>query len=389
MLWSCALTGRASERPLDPPSDAGAPVSAIPAGGTPVLADPALPSFTFQRPSAAGAEAKTVAVTGQPFTQALQVTTRVKPASDYNIQLRAPTAAAVSRGDVLLGIFYARALATSSETGEARVGFVFERAGDPYTKSASFPVRFASRDWQRFTIPFTAAESYAAGGAQCNLKVGYDPQTVELGGISVLNYKTSLSLESLPGVKLSYGGMEPNAEWRAAARARIESIRKGDLTVRVTGSLGQPLRNASVSVVMKRHAFGFGSAVVASRIMDATSADNARYREWIEKLFNRVVIENELKWPGWENMSQRQRTLDGLAWLRQRGIAVRGHCLVWPSWSRMPSNVEQLKGDPAALRARVTDHITDEVGTLAGQIVDWDVINEPYSNHDLMDILGQ
>lgn len=33
-------------------------------------------------------------------------------------------------------------------------------------------------------------------------------------------------------------------------------------------------------------------------------------------------------------------------------------------------------------------HITDEVSTLRGQLVDWDVVNEPHQNHDLQDILG-
>jgi GH35 family endo-1,4-beta-xylanase len=47
-----------------------------------------------------------------------------------------------------------------------------------------------------------------------------------------------------------------------------------------------------------------------------------------------------------------------------------------------------LKDDPDALRTRITDHITNEVATMCGKVVDWDVINEPYDNHDVMNILG-
>ena len=47
-----------------------------------------------------------------------------------------------------------------------------------------------------------------------------------------------------------------------------------------------------------------------------------------------------------------------------------------------------LHGDPAALKKRIDDHIADEVGALKGQCVEWDVINEAYVNHDVMDILG-
>jgi len=41
-------------------------------------------------------------------------------------------------------------------------------------------------------------------------------------------------------------------------------------------------------------------------------------------------MENDLKWEGWNE--NRQRAIDGVKWLRDHGIAVRGHNLVWPSW---------------------------------------------------------
>ena len=54
-------------------------------------------------------------------------------------------------------------------------------------------------------------------------------------------------------------------------------------------------------------------------------------------------------------------------------------CLFW---------LQELKDDPPALAKAVTDNITDEVAALRGKLVEFDVINEPYSNHDLQDILG-
>jgi GH35 family endo-1,4-beta-xylanase len=99
------------------------------------------------------------------------------------------------------------------------------------------------------------------------------------------------------------------------------------------------------------------------------------------------VLENDLKWPGWE--ANRSRALNALAWLRENGIdRVRGHTLVWPGWSRMPSDVQKLADHPEALRNRVLDHVTDELDATRGQLVEWDVINEPYSNTDLQKILG-
>ncbi|MFC1586499.1 endo-1,4-beta-xylanase [Fibrobacterota bacterium] len=357
----------------------------IPTGGESVLAEEVLPRFSLQGSYGSG---QVVDVTGQSFSQAIQVQTISKPPNDYNFQLNTRTFASISQNDVLLGVVWARTVQASVETGGAKVTFIFERSGDPYTKSADHTMRPAGGDWQVFYIPFVSAETYGPGEAQLNLKCGYDPQTVEVGGIQLLNYRNTLGLDELPYTPISYAGMEPGAPWRAEAQARIEQYRKADISVTVVDASGVPVPGAQVGLRLTRHAFGFGSAVVCSRIMDPGSADPAQYRQWIDSLFSRVVIENELKWPMWEQQYRRQTTLDGLQWLRDRGIEIRGHCLVWPNWIYLPGDLQGLQSDTAALRQRINDHITDEVGTLQGQLLDWDVINEPYTNHVLMDTLG-
>jgi GH35 family endo-1,4-beta-xylanase len=76
-------------------------------------------------------------------------------------------------------------------------------------------------------------------------------------------------------------------------------------------------------------------------------------------------------------------------WLLDHKIAVRGHNLVWPSWQYLPQSLAALKDDKEKLHAAVIAHITDEAGTLKGKLAEWDVVNEPYTNHDLTDTLGQ
>jgi len=55
----------------------------------------------------------------------------------------------------------------------------------------------------------------------------------------------------------------------------------------------------------------------------------------------------------------------------------------------MPRDVQQLKDDKAAFQKRILDHIREEVAATKGRILEWDVINEPFSNHDAMDVLGR
>jgi endo-1,4-beta-xylanase len=190
-----------------------------------------------------------------------------------------------------------------------------------------------------------------------------------------------------PPAPAAYAGAEPDAAWRQAAAERIEKCRKADLTVAVQAADARPLAGAAVKVRLVRHAFGFGSAVAAMPLAIETE-DARRYRDTVRRLFNKVVFENDLKWPQWEDTHNREWTIQALRWLEQQGIAVRGHCLVWPSWRYVPKDLQALKDRPEALGERVRQHLWDEVGALKGRIAEWDVVNEPYTNHDLMDALG-
>ena len=239
-----------------------------------------------------------------------------------------------------------------------------------------------------FKWPSAPLESYPAGGAQLIFRLGYRPQTVELGGFSFVNYATTVELQVLPQTRLTYAGRETGAAWRRPLGSASKP------SARLTSRLPSPIPparaipGAEVTVHQVRNAFGFGSAVPAQQLM-AQSQDSDRYRETVTTLFNRVVMENDLKWGNWEDRGQRPRTLQAIQWLRERGLLVRGHTLVWPSWRYLPSDVQGLQRDPAALRKRVADHVFEEARALAGQLVDWDVVNEPHDNHDLMDVLGQ
>ena len=353
--------------------------------GAAVLGEDALGSFGML--AGDRAETEVVTVRGQPFTRAIRARVKTRPQQSYGIQLSAPAAVAVGKGDVLHARFYVRALDVRDETAEAVAEFVFEKQGNPWTKSITRVAR-AGAEWKRFDVPFRSAESYPAGGAGVRIRLGFRVQTLEIGGLEVLHYGKGMDIRRLPVTLPTYRGQEPDAGWRREARERIEKHRKADLVVRVVDARGRRVRNAEVKVRMKRHAYGFGTAVSSLYLQDGReSEDKRRYREEIVKLFNRTVIENNLKWWGWE--SAREKAVRTVDWLRSSGIEVRGHCLVWPSWGHLPKDMQARKTDKAYLRKRCLDHIADEAGAMKGKLVDWDVMNEPFTNHDLMDVLGR
>jgi endo-1,4-beta-xylanase len=357
-------------------------VRKLPAGGVALLPADTLDAFQLVGAAPDVADARRVAVAGRPFKTAWQARTLKQPPQVYSVQFSARTVAPVKRGDALLATFWLRSV--TSMAGSARTDFVFEQANDPYTKSIVFPVS-ATAQWRQIHVPFTAAADYAPGAAQMNFHLGFVTQTIEIGGISVVDYGGKVKVSDLPNTPFTYEGRDPRATWRADAEARIEQFRKADLAVMVADAQGKPVPNAQVHIAMQRHAFGFGSAVAADGLLGA-SADDKKYQETVVQLFNKVVMENDLKWENWDG--NRARAMQGVQWLLDRHIAVRGHNLIWPSWNLMPASVAALKDDKAKLDAAIDAHLADEAGAMKGKLVEWDVVNEPYTNHQVMDVLG-
>ena len=332
---------------------------------------------TLQQPDSSYAARSVVAVSGQPFVQAVRVVTKKTPANSYSIQLNLPTTAAVAKDDVLHAIFWLHRIAPTN--GEALTEFVFEQAGSPYTQSVTRSQIEGDGQWVRFNVAFQSVAAYAAGAAQINFRLGYAPQTLEIGGFTLTNYAQTRTLASLPN-DVTYPGRGADAAWRAPAAARIEQFRKADLTVQVRDTEGYPVPGAQVVVQMRRHAFGFGSAIDGGRLLGkfGTTSDRLKYQAVITNWFNKTVLENDLKWPVWEAGPPNGpgTATNALKWLLDRGIAVRGHNLIWPGTNEsyfLPADVPKLFGDPAALRARIDRHFTNILTATKGRCVEWAV----------------
>lgn len=148
--------------------------------------------------------------------------------------------------------------------------------------------------------------------------------------------------------------------------------------MRAVDSGGNPLAGAKVRVEMKRHAFAFGSAVTAQMLAVETS-DGYKYRWIVENYFNKVVFENDLKWPPWETAksnthgSYRRQWIDAaFAWLAERGIKVRGH---YVSWAPLDSADGHGNGPLETLRERLFAHMEDKLPAVGDRALEWDAVN--------------
>ncbi len=364
--------------------DAGAlepqAVTPLPAGGTDLLGADSYAAF--QSPPSSAVKLENITVSGLPFTQAWRVTGLAPLEQPYFSQLSARSVAAVTKGDVMVVQFWARSVG-----GPAQTEFVLE-SGDTYEPSTVVSVQLSAQ-WRLYSVPFKAQLDYAAGNGAARFRLGYDKQSFELGGVVLKNYGPGVPLSSLPTAGFTYAGRSRNAAWRAAADARIEQLRKGDVTVKVVDQSGNPISGAAIRLEMQRHAFPFGSSVTPADMFEA-SPDGQKYQDIIPTLFNRVVIENDFKWPNWEGYG-RATGLQALDFFASKGIPVRGHTLVFPCEQDycLPGDVPGLFSNPAALKNRIDKHFADILGATRGKIVEWDVINEPSRLKRISKVLGE
>lgn len=364
----------------------GVESAALPAGGVAVIDGPLR---TFARPEVPGTAE--VSEAGGVYTA--KVTRQPRYAWDVGASRR--SAIAVEKDDVLAVEFTASG--RGMLTAEGSVTVVFEGAGPPHDKSLDATVSVGATP-RRYVFPFTAHRAFAAGGGQVSIRFGGASQEVTLSGVRVVSYGKRVKLADLPITRLTYANMEQGAPWRAEALARIERIRKGDLTVRVTDAAGKPVAGAEVKVEMTRHAYQWGTAVPARRLFDE-SADGVKFREVLLSHFNYATLENDLKWGSFRSDPETARR--GVAWLREKGLAVRGHNLIWPGWrdqhffprdyrdEYLKRKATDPEGAKAWLRELCRTRILDATRAFAGQLRDWDVINETYANHDVQDELGR
>ncbi|GGY35829.1 non-reducing end alpha-L-arabinofuranosidase family hydrolase [Streptomyces djakartensis] len=118
----------------------------------------------------------------------------------------------------------------------------------------------------------------------------------------------------------------------------------------------------------------FGTAVAAGRLGDGV------YTTILDREFNSVTAENEMKWDATER-SRGSFTFGPADQIVNRALGrgqrVRGHTLVWHS--QLPGWVNSIR-DAGTLRSVMNHHINTLVSRYRGKIHSWDVVNEAFAD---------
>ena len=333
-----------------------------------------------------GSSASVQDVTDQDFSKKV-VHNISQGANAWNAGWNIRNKEAIQTGDKMLLVFNIRSIG-----GVGKVNVIAEHV-TTFNKEIIFTLPI-SEEWNQYLIPFESSDNYAINTLVWGFHLAFEDQTIEIGGFTALNYNNTITLDQLPNEINNefYGGWEPDAPWRATAADQIDQLRKANLTIQVNNSSGDPVADAAIDVKMTRHEFAFGSAITANRIA-GNNAQNDIYENKIINLdgeghgFNWVVFENDMKWPAWEDewFVNKTELVNAVQWLRDNDVEIRGHNLVWPGENNLPSDINANLTNIPYIQNRINTHI-EEILTypgIAGNIAEWDVINEIITNTTL------
>lgn len=168
----------------------------------------------------------------------------------------------------------------------------------------------------------------------------------------------------------------------AAPSATAPAHRIHDAVVTVLDARGEPLAGVEVTVEQTRHAFAFGNIGfdfigLANGERDGDGASERAVTERLAELYTDVFNTATLPFY-WGRFEPRRgepdthRLQQTARWFRERGVALKGHPLVWhtvqPDW---------LLGLPLDEVERLQrERIRRDVHDFAGLIDTWDAINE-------------
>jgi GH35 family endo-1,4-beta-xylanase len=364
-----------------------------PAGGKALLTFNENSGIQFEK--SIEASSKWEPVEEMPFEAAFRIKSDIRYSKPDNMKVVVPLTSDIKKGDVVLLSFWMRRPGAGGQPNNVFMNVQSDSGKPQYQYKLS-----AYRAWKQHVRSFVATADYGSGKSNMTILLGQAGTKADIAELQLINYGPDRDISSLPRSTVNYKGREAGAQWRKDALARIEKIRKGDLTVEVVDTDGNPVPNATVKVEMQRHAFTFGNVVNSSLLgaeekhfpyiknragtkYSSTFEEAQRYRQIVKENFNCVTFESELRPHIWQSQTSgttgnkklhRIFMQGAIPFLKQNNVAVRGHYL---SWGAMDFNEmeKQFLGDPEAHRKWLWDHMADIVPATSDFIDEWDTIN--------------
>jgi len=344
---------------------------------------------------------ETIDVEGMPFDKAIRVTVENDPPLEYSCQLELGNLSKddYEEGDILLVKVSMRTIFAENEDASGALQLICEKEGPPNTKCLKADM--TCRDTGEWMTGYYA---FKVLFPRLTIRVGFDNQIIDIADYQIINYGKDIDINLMPApdtIRTLYAAYnDPDAQWRKDAIERIEKIRKGDINVIVKDANGNPISTASVDVSMFEHEFSFGSAFNANASRESAT-DAMLYREYFSQMFNAAVSESDHKPAQYYLNPETQKSAKELVRIAKEELGTknyRGHVLItdrvnpaldefeMPDFSTMTQEEKQTFREQinAARERYISKGMTD----FAGQLCEWDVLNETTGVHFLRDHYG-
>ncbi|GLZ59676.1 MULTISPECIES: endo-1,4-beta-xylanase [Micromonospora] len=157
---------------------------------------------------------------------------------------------------------------------------------------------------------------------------------------------------------------------RAAVTIAVTGVLAAGMTVALTSTASAGTTLGASAAEKGRY---FGAAVATGKL--STSI----YTTILNREFNSVVAENEMKWDATEPQQGRFSYTGGdrlVSHAQANGMSVRGHALLWHA--QQPGWAQGMSG--SALRNAAINHVTQVATHFRGKIHSWDVVNEAFAD---------
>ncbi|MEU8257364.1 endo-1,4-beta-xylanase [Micromonospora inaquosa] len=157
---------------------------------------------------------------------------------------------------------------------------------------------------------------------------------------------------------------------RAAVTIAVTGVLAAGMTMTLTSTASAGTTLGASAAEKGRY---FGAAVATGKL--STSV----YATILNREFNSVVAENEMKWDATEPQQGRFSYTGGdrlVGHAQANGMSVRGHALLWHQ--QQPGWAQGMSG--SALRSAAINHVTQVATHFRGKIHSWDVVNEAFAD---------
>lgn len=224
----------------------------------------------------------------------------------------------VNSGDLLLLEFSARRIDTIEENGLLYIAF--GQAKPPHLNSLYTDCKIY-HEWTDISLPFYSKQKIDKNEGRITIGAGGAKQKIEITNLHFKNYAKKKLLKDLKDTR-SYEGIADTAKWRVDAVRRIDSLRKGDIVIKIVDKNGIGLKDMNVKIEMQKHHFNFGSAYngLVYKFEKSHPDYFKKYHELFNEMFSIAIIEHSLTWNAFEENSVNKHYADrGIKWLKERG----------------------------------------------------------------------